>query len=452
MELTKMLQMVRLTEDELISGFVSVKKGIYYIVLNRKDADGNRKPLWKSTGLLATDENKAEAESKCLSAQIQYSVDLKNGVAEQPQERRAKRQRIAKSKAANSLFADLLNEWLAFRHPDNIVVGEDFNFDKTIKLNTWAGYADNIKHNLYPTFKAYGCTVSEVTPELLKGHYSYRLKHGKKKSTVAKDYTIINQVLNYAISREMIEVNPNSAITLHKIEKYNAATLNADQMQQYLEFIVGDVIEIPILLGGFYGMRRSECVGTRESQFDFRHGFFRANHTITTAKVDGKKLYLPSDKLKTDLSNRTYPLIPYIEERIKAKIAENRELKKLCGNSYNTEWLGYLCVHPMGEIIDPDYITNRHRDLLKRAGLPHVRFHDLRHSCVGLMMANGVAIERVRDWVGHSDIRTTVNTYGHLEYQSKKETAAAIASSLPLKSVVVTPQKILDRTQAVKSL
>jgi site-specific recombinase XerD len=108
-------------------------------------------------------------------------------------------------------------------------------------------------------------TFVQETPELLKGHYSYRLKHGKKKATVAKDYTIINQTLNYAISKKMISVNPNSAITLHKIEKYNAATLNADQMQYYLEFIAGDIIEIPILLGGFYGMRRSECVGTRES-------------------------------------------------------------------------------------------------------------------------------------------------------------------------------------------
>lgn len=439
MELTKMLQMVRLTEDELISGFVSVKKGIYYIVLNRKDENGNRKPLWKSTGLPATDEYKEEAEGKCLSARIQYSVDLKNDVAEQPKERKkaktSKDTGKSNSKGRNPLFADVLKEWLEFRHPDNIVVGDDFNFDKQIKLNTWAGYADNIRCNLYPTFKAYGCTVREVTPELLKGHYSYRLKHGKKKATVAKDYTIINQALNYAISREMIEVNPNSAITLHKIEKYNAATLNADQMQHYLEFIVGDVIEIPILLGGFYGMRRSECLGTRESQFDFRHGFFRANHTVTKATVDGKKIYIPSDKLKTDLSNRTYPLIPYVEERIRAKIKENADLRKMCGNSYSREWLSYLCVHPMGEIIDPDYITNRHRDLLKKAGLPHVRFHDLRHSCVGLMMANGVAIERVRDWVGHSDIRTTVNTYGHLEYQSKKETAAAIASSLTLKSV-----------------
>jgi integrase len=435
-----MLELVRLTEDELIGGFISPKKGYYYIVLNRKDKDGKRKPLWISTGLPAIEENKAEAESKCLSARIQYSLDVKNGVADKTFEHETPEKKVVQDNfddnhSANPLFADLLNEWLEFRHPDNIVVGEDFNFDKTIKLNTWAGYAENIKRNLYPTFKAYGCTVKEITPELLKGHYAYRLKHGKKKATVAKDYTIINQALNYAVSKKMISVNPNSAITLHKIEKYNAATLNAEQMQYYLEFIVGDIIEIPILLGGFYGMRRSECLGVRESQFDFKHKFFRANHTVTTAVIDKKKIYIPSDKLKTDLSNRTYPLIPYVEERVKAKIAENKELRELCGNSYNNEWLGYICVDPLGEIIDPNYITNRHADLLKKAGLPHVRFHDLRHSCVGLMMANEVPMERIRDWVGHSDIRTTVNTYGHLEYQSKKKTAKIIEKSLPLKKV-----------------
>jgi len=437
LELKKMLELVQLTEDELVDGFISIKRGYYYIVLNRKDANGERRPLWKSTGLKATGENRQEAESICLSERIQYSVNVKKGIDETLKKSNKKEVQVSLGeeveKSQNPLFADLLNEWIAFRHPDNIVVGEDFNFDKPIKLNTWAGYADNIKHNLYPTFVAYGCTVQEITVDMLKGFYASRLKSGLKKASVAKDYTLINQVLNYAISRKMISVNPNSAITLHKIEKYNAATLNAEQMQYYLEFIQGDIIEIPVLLGGFYGMRRSECLGTRESQFDFRHGFFRANHTVTKAVIDGKKLYIPSDKLKTDLSNRTYPLIPYVEERVKAKIEENKELRVLCGNSYNREWLGYICVHQLGEIIDPDYITGRHTDLLKKAGLPRVRFHDLRHSCVGLMMANGVAIERIRDWVGHSDIRTTVNTYGHLECQSKKETTDSIASSLPLK-------------------
>lgn len=426
-----------ITENELVSGFVASKKGKLYIVINRKDQDGKRRPLWKSTGLEDSEANREQAEELCLTERIHFSMNLKNGVVENP------KKPVQMPNAANSvtvsggakalknpLMADMMVEWLKYRHPDNIVVGEGFNFDKPIKLNTWAGYSNMIERTLYPTFLAYGCSVKEVTPDLLKGHYAYRLKSGKKKSTVVKDYTIINQVLNYAISKDIIDVNPNSSITLHKIEKYNAATLNAEQMEHYLKFIVGDIIEIPILLGGFYGMRRSECVGTRESQLDFRHSFFRANHTITKVVINKKKIYLPSDKLKTDLSNRTYPLIPYIAERIQAKMKENMELRELCGNCYNKEWLGYICVDQLGEIIDPDYITNRHKKLLRDAGLPHVRFHDLRHSCVGLMMANGVAMERVKDWVGHSDIRTTVNTYGHLEFKSKLETAAAIQNSL----------------------
>ncbi len=77
----------------------------------------------------------------------------------------------------------------------------------------------------------------------------------------------------------------------------------------------------------FYEMRRGDCVGTRESQLSFRHKFFRANHTVTKAIIDKEKIYIPLDKLKTDLSNRTYPLISYVKERIKAKIAENKELR-----------------------------------------------------------------------------------------------------------------------------
>lgn len=118
MELTKMLQMVRLTEDELISGFLSVKKGTYYIVINRKDENGNRKPLWKATGLPATDEYKEDAESKCLSARIQYSVDLKNGIAEQPKERKKAKSSKSVSKSSsegrNPLFADVLMNGLNF--------------------------------------------------------------------------------------------------------------------------------------------------------------------------------------------------------------------------------------------------------------------------------------------------------------------------------------------------
>lgn len=332
----------------------------------------------------------------------------------------------------NPLFADVLEEWVQSRDPRKVVINADFSFGKKITLKTWAGYLDKVEL-LSATFREYEYAVKDITPEILSEYYGMKLNKGLKKSSVTKDYTVINQALDYAIGKKMITVNPNTAITLGKLDKYNAETLNADQMQFYLEFIQGDIIEIPVLFGGFYGMRRSECVGTRESQFDFRHGFFRANHTVVKVKIDGVEMYVPSDKLKTDTSNRTYPLIDYVEQRVTAKIAENKEMRKLCGNSYCNDWIGYLCVNQLGAILDPDYITTRHKKMLEKAGLPHVRFHDLRHSCVRLMMANEVPLERIKDWVGHSDIRTTVNIYGHLEYKSKKETASIIAGSLPLK-------------------
>ena len=108
----------------MIGGFITPKKGYYYTVLNRKDRNGKRKPLWTSTGLAATEENEAEAESKCLAARIQYSLDLKNGIAdkdektfvqETPEENNNIRDASDENYFENPLFADLLNEWLAFR-------------------------------------------------------------------------------------------------------------------------------------------------------------------------------------------------------------------------------------------------------------------------------------------------------------------------------------------------
>ena len=171
----------------------------------------------------------------------------------------------------NPLFADVLEEWVQSRDPRKVVINADFSFGKKITLKTWAGYLDKVEL-LSATFREYEYAVKDITPEILSEYYGMKLNKGLKKSSVTKDYTVINQALDYAIGKKMITVNPNTAITLGKLDKYNAETLNADQMQFYLEFIQGDIIEIPVLFGGFYGMRRSECVGTRESQFDFRHG------------------------------------------------------------------------------------------------------------------------------------------------------------------------------------
>ena len=83
-----------------------------------------------------------------------------------------------------------------------------------------------------------------------------------------------------------------------------------------------------------------------------------------------------------------------------------------------------------GERYDPDYVTNHFKVILKRNKLRDIRFHELRHSCASLLLAKGIPMKMIQDWLGHSDMATTANIYSHIDSTSKKETAQAIGELL----------------------
>ena len=84
----------------------------------------------------------------------------------------------------------------------------------------------------------------------------------------------------------------------------------------------------------------------------------------------------------------------------------------------------------MGTLLSPNYISSAFPKLLEKHGLRHIRFHDLRHSCASLLLANGVPMKQIQEWLGHSDFSTTANIYAHLDYSSKLSSAEAMASGL----------------------
>ena len=84
----------------------------------------------------------------------------------------------------------------------------------------------------------------------------------------------------------------------------------------------------------------------------------------------------------------------------------------------------------MGKLFEPNWVTETFGRLMKKHGLRQIRFHDLRHSCASLMLANGVPMKQIREWLGHSDISTTSNIYSHLDAESKLESADIIGAAL----------------------
>lgn len=100
--------------------------------------------------------------------------------------------------------------------------------------------------------------------------------------------------------------------------------------------------------------------------------------------------------------------------------------------SYCYEYDGFVFVDEMGERMKMNYLTSAFPKFLERHGLRRMRFHDLRHSCASLLLANGVPLKHIQEWLGHSDFTTTANIYAHLDYSSKITSAQAMETGLAL--------------------
>jgi integrase len=151
-----------------------------------------------------------------------------------------------------------------------------------------------------------------------------------------------------------------------------------------------------------------------------------------------------TDELKTKTSHRTLPLIPPVEElllRHKAKIEEN---KAFYGNVYDKRYLDYVCVEEDGKIVYPDHLTKKFADLVKENGLRHIRLHDLRHSCASNMLASGVPLKEIQEWLGHSDFSTTANVYSHLDFSFKIKAANTILSAYSDEQPIVKKESELS--------
>ena len=201
--------------------------------------------------------------------------------------------------------------------------------------------------------------------------------------------------------------------------------LDAEQMQKLFEVVKGTRLELPVLVAAFYGLRRGEVLGLKWDAIDFNRGTLTIKRTVTEATIDGTMRIIEQDSAKTKSSLRTLPLVGSFRDYFQ-KVKEAQELnKKVCGNCYNYEYDGYVFVNELGERMRPSYLTEHFPKYIAKHGMPKMRFHDLRHSCASLLLANGVPLKQIQEWLGHSDFSTTANIYAHLDYRSKISSAQA---------------------------
>ena len=290
-----------------------------------------------------------------------------------------------------------------------------------------------VKKVISPYFREKGITLKELTAKDIQDFYLKQLERVSA-SSVIHYHSNIHKALKYAVKLDLIPGNPADKVERPKKEKFSASFYDADEINKLFEVSKGTKLEIPILLGAFYGLRRSEAIGLKWEAVDFEHDTITIKHTVTSVNLDGKHILVPQDTTKTKSSRRTLPLVPFVKERLLSLQKEQKENRRLCGRCYNREFEDYICVNEIGDLIKPEYISSTFATFLEENGMRRIRFHDLRHSCASLMLSSGVPMKQIQEWLGHSDFSTTANIYAHLEYSSKISSADAMLSGLGIKA------------------
>ncbi len=286
---------------------------------------------------------------------------------------------------------------------------------------TYRGYIDNhIKPYIgnIPLEKLTTMELQKLYRKLLTSRRVERIEAQKlPKGLSAKTVRNINQVISsamdLAVAQKIILENPTNACSLPRVEHKEMQTISSEQLQAFPEEAKRSGVYEMYYIDLSTGLRRGELLGLKWEDIDMNQGIIRVRRQIS--RIDGKIVEAP---LKTKNSYRAVTISPQAIEVLKAQ-----------KEKANDE---YVFSSPNGGPISPDSVNNMLKRVLERAGIPKVRFHDLRHTFATLALQNGVDIKTVSGMLGHFSAGFTLDTYAHVTTVAQKEAVQTMGNVLSI--------------------
>lgn len=377
-----------------MTGSLQTKHGSIFVVLNT-NIDGQRKQKWIKTDLTAK-SGKRECEKVLRETLSQYEHN----------------ELLITS---NILFSEYILVWLN---------------EAKIKVDevTYLHYQEVVNSQILPYFKEINIKLIDVNRSVLQKYFTEKFENGRidgkgglSSTTLKHHRNIINQVMNLAVKNNLLLQNPCQYVTMPKSERYNYDFYNLEEINEFLNSIKDERLYPLYFVTIAFGLRRSEVLGIKWDSIDLNNKKLTIKHT----RVDSYKV-IEKDSTKNQSSYRSYPLNEDMISLFVKLRNDERNNKKLFGNEYIKS--EYVFKMENGKPYSPNYITKQHGKILKKYGFRHIRFHDLRHSCASLLNAQGFTLKDIQEWLGHSDIQTTANTYAHLDVKRKENISNTLTS------------------------
>jgi integrase len=304
----------------------------------------------------------------------------------------------------DAVFTDFMEQWLELRKA-------------LLAPTTYDAYRITLDNHILPYFKPKNLSVAKITPIVVQKYVSEKLKDVSA-NTVRKHLANISSCMDSAVKQDIIKFNPVNRIEKPKKVKFTGAQYyNEGEIAQLLECAKGDPLEIVIKLTLFYGLRRSEVLGLMWSAVDFEAKTIAIRHTVVKIGNVTHKY----DRTKNECSNTIFHMPEFIIAELRLWKERQDELKVLQPNDYQDT--GYICTYHDGRLFATDFVSQHFARLLKKKGMRHIRFHDLRHSSANYLSYLGLSHKHIQTWLRHTDIETTLGIYVSFGMEEKANIA-----------------------------
>jgi integrase len=317
---------------------------------------------------------------------------------------------------AQQKVGQFLTHWLEDVHRQNI------------RPRTYERYEEIVRLHLAPGIGHH--QLQKLSPQHLQSFYKKKLEEGLSTTTVISFHNVLHKALETAVRWNLIARNTCDLVSPPRRKRFEIQPLSMQQIQQFLAVARGHRQEALFILALATGMRRGgELLALKWQDLDLERGTLQVRRILTRipSKLPGRG-YEEAEP-KTDKGRRSIALPSFAAEALKHHHLRQLEAKLKAGPAWQDQ--DYVFCTSIGTHLNPTRdVLDALKSLLEKAGLPDIRFHDVRHSSATMLLGMKVHPKIVQELLGHSQIAITLDIYSHVLPTMQEETMNKIDEAL----------------------
>lgn len=291
----------------------------------------------------------------------------------------------------------------------------------TVRDSTVKSYSDLVRSHIIPNLGH--LTLAKLGPQHVQGLMVTLRQQGLSARTAQYAHAVLRRALGQAERWGMVQRNVATLVDAPLVRRPEVVALTPSEARALLEAAKGDRLYALYAVAVAIGLRRGEALGLHWSDIDLDAGTLRVRTALQ--RINGELRFVEP---KTNRSARTIPLPRSSMEALRQHRHAQLGERLAAGERWHDQDLVFPS--SVGTPMEPRNLTRHFHRLCERAGIGRRRFHDLRHTCASLLLAQNVHPRVVMETLGHSGIQITMDTYSHVLPSLQREAADRMDEAL----------------------